>query len=798
MKKKLFLLLCALLTTVGTWAYTTDDLITAGWTKETSSLTDVNNKYFILVDAGAGYTSGMSVKHNANTNNSLYYQALGHPLSKNQMWKLSVNDGKYTIQALNDDCYVNGNGDGWNRTVDASESTGKFTITLNSGVWHIVSTGSYSPGSTFGPWDGTKTDGTDMHVAINKKNDATAVGEGVNAPGFYLYSLPRPQDVTSTYITNPSFEADATNTGTPTGWSISGTAGTKKVVDADSEIGDGYGKVTTLTDGSKGYGIRQAWAEATFSIYQSVTLPAAFYVLKVDEKSVYAAEGSSKTPSFKLYAGGTQSENFAFTTQLANSNSFFPSYDFSTKSLSFYSDGSEVNIGVSISFMNKRNDVLLDNFKLYSYPAATSSDYAALKDALDAVEGNILGFEVGEYAPYTNKDAFVSLAVAKAINPSADNTQREVQTATTLLNAATWTANIEKMNAFSWNSADYIDNADSQTPFGFTNGDGGDIRVSANYGSNTGLNQLDPKMCLNINTNDKAAIYGETDGYTLPLKANTVYELAFRYAGWGNSSGSPTITILKEDDSELKSVTLNPSSVQGNSTTEPWTLATIRFLTTDAGNYKVSFSKSGNRTAFGNLELAAVAASATMQVSGVAKMGTFCAPFDVEIPSGVKAYTLSESSNASWVHMNEVSGTTIDAGTPVLLTSDEKVEKDFEANMAVLEPDNDGLLKGVFVKTPVAKDANNYLLQYQDSKCAFYLVSDDGINIGKNRCYLNVDANNSARIAIGGEDGPTAINEIEVIESEAKTMKDGKYLVKGRIVLVKNGKAFSANGQKLN
>lgn len=190
--------------------------------------------------------------------------------------------------------------------------------------------------------------------------------------------------------------------------------------------------------------------------------------------------------------------------------------------------------------------------------------------------------------------------------------------------------------------------------------------------------------------------------------------------------------------------------------------------------------------------------TARMQVSATAKMGTFCAPFDVEIPSGVKAYTLSEGSNASWVHMDEVVGAKIDAGTPVLLTSDEKVDKDVQGQTSVLEPDNSGLLKGVFVKTPVAKDDNNYLLQYQDGQCAFYLVSDNGINIGKNRCYLHMDAKNSARIAIGDEDDPTGISEIEFIESEAKTMKDGKYLVKGRIVLVKNGKAFSANGQKLN
>ena len=195
---------------------------------------------------------------------------------------------------------------------------------------------------------------------------------------------------------------------------------------------------------------------------------------------------------------------------------------------------------------------------------------------------------------------------------------------------------------------------------------------------------------------------------------------------------------------------------------------------------------------------ATVTVPVLMQVSGIAKMGTFCAPFDVEIPSGVKAYTLSDGTNDDWVHMDEVEGTTIAAGTPVLLTSDTKYENEFVGQMTVLEPDNSGLLKGVFEKTEVASDDNNYILQYQDSKCAFYIVSDAGIYIGKNRCYLHVEKS-SARIAIDREEGgSTAINEVKSSEVEAKMMKDGKYLVKGRIIVVKNGKVYGTNGQILN
>lgn len=809
MKQKLFLLLCALLTTVGTWAYTKADLVTAGWTKVTESLTDVNSKYFILVDAGAGYTSGMSVKHDANDSGSLYYQALGHPLSKNQMWKLSVNDGKYTIQALNDDCYVNANSAGWNRSIDASETTGKFTITPSGEVWHIVSANLTSPSNAMGPWDGTETKSTEMNVAINKKTSIDPEDIKSLTPGFYLYSLPRPQDVTSTYITNPSFENDDVSTlpvvgdksasddsyrgwtlVQPTGWTVEeqgDNAFTRQLKDQDAYTDNGYGKVGTISNGDYCYYFRHKWWNKNIVIKQTLeNLPAGKYTLSADIKAM--KQGGS--PKAYLSAGSAKSSDVTFVSGEAG---LFTTTGWTTPQVSFNVNSiSDVEIALNVEKDNTGDamQIAFDNFVLIYEPYANAADYAALNAAIDAHQ---VGFEKGEYAPYTNKEAFEALAAAKAINPSEANTQREVQTATTLLEAATWTENTEKMNAIRWNKAeDYSSEGENKVPTGGFIGSDANSRISHNPTSNPGLDGLTQSMALMVVANTNAT-YGETEGYTLPLKATTVYEFKFKYAGWGEC-GTPTITILKGSDI-IKNVKLSTPAKTGNDNEDAWEAASVVFQTNAAGDYKVKFSTSDGRNAFGDLELAAVAASATMQVSGVAKMGTFCAPFDVEIPDGVKAYTLREGSNASWVHMDEVEGTTIDAGTPVLLTSDAKVEKDFEGNMAVLEPDNSGLLKGVFEKTPVAKDDNNYLLQYQDSKCAFYLVSDDGINIGKNRCYLHKDTNNSARIAIGDEDDPTGISEIEVIESKAKTMKDGKYFVKGRIVLVKNGNVFGVNGQ---
>ena len=60
------------------------------------------------------------------------------------------------------------------------------------------------------------------------------------------------------------------------------------------------------------------------------------------------------------------------------------------------------------------------------------------------------------------------------------------------------------------------------------------------------------------------------------------------------------------------------------------------------------------------------------------------------------------------------------------------------------------------------------------------------------------DVPNEARsLIISDEEDPTAINAIEAAESEAGALKDGKYLIDGKIIIVKNGVKYSANGQIL-
>ncbi len=463
------------------------------------------------------------------------------------------------------------------------------------------------------------------------------------------------------------------------------------------------------------------------------------------------------------------------------------------------------------------NNIHWLSFKNISYerigdiPAADADDYAALNDAISAVSSNVAGFEAGEYAPYNNIEAFAALAAAEAIDQTALNAKPTVQAATAALNTAVWTANTEEVNAV-YNGT-FALSENNGAPAGWTMSNNtlggalhsrafvGDSRLSEFNGTNSGFFQ---RYDGTNSSRGSQYYYGNTTGYTMPLKANTIYHVTADFTNWGttdekpltlNVDGPNSTTVAYED----KTSTKNADS--GSDTPDKFD---IIFTTGDAGNYTIRFQVKGSdsnahNVLVSNVELKKAVATAKMQISGQAKMGTFCAPFDVTIPDGVKAYTLSESetSKETMVHMDEITDV-IPAGTPVLVASDTKYENDFEDYMTVLNPKNDdenNLLKGAFAKTAVAKDAGNYILQYQNEKCAFYLVDDDEIYIGKNRCYLHIDGATEARITIGEED-PTAINSIEAGE-EAEGLKDGKYLIDGKVVIVKNGVKYSANGQIL-
>lgn len=190
-------------------------------------------------------------------------------------------------------------------------------------------------------------------------------------------------------------------------------------------------------------------------------------------------------------------------------------------------------------------------------------------------------------------------------------------------------------------------------------------------------------------------------------------------------------------------------------------------------------------------------ATATMSVSAAAGWGTFCAPFNVDVPAGAVAYTVTKVSENGVLTTNRLPPTTlgsrivtIPANTPVVLSATKDINANFKGTAVEDTPVN-GYLTGVYVDTPAP--VGSYVLQNQSDGVGFYLVEDVQPTIKANRCYLTLPAGSSARALFFDEsDFVTALdNAIIVDEPEAA------YDLQGRRVYPEHqSKGVNVAGQK--
>ena len=214
-----------------------------------------------------------------------------------------------------------------------------------------------------------------------------------------------------------------------------------------------------------------------------------------------------------------------------------------------------------------------------------------------------------------------------------------------------------------------------------------------------------------------------------------------------------------------------------------------------SGNIQVALSVSNSW-----LELIEEGPRVTLGTNGYT---TFATPNALDLtkanlPSGLKAYK-AQSVNSTYVHFEEFDqtvpantgilfeGTASETYTvPVVANGDAVSENAFEVN-------TDGE-----TFSPAA-NTKYYALIKNSSPMAFGWFEPNNIAIPANKAYIPVVNGSNARLIISFDDeDPTGINTVEASEAETGALKDGKYLIGNKIVLVKNGVKYSANGQKLN
>lgn len=196
-------------------------------------------------------------------------------------------------------------------------------------------------------------------------------------------------DITTQYLKNPSFESDnisslakdatrgAYQASSVVGWNLSGGYGVSDIMTSAATATDNnLGAPGKPSDGTQMYYIRQAWANGTASLKQTVKLPAGRYRFSVDNKCFTPGTQSSA----KMVAG-TQSTVLTLQSSLPS--------NWTTTSVEFalQSEGN-VSLGFEFTWVNSAGaSFLLDNAKLY--------DITNEEEAVDPTESAVSSFTEG-------------------------------------------------------------------------------------------------------------------------------------------------------------------------------------------------------------------------------------------------------------------------------------------------------------------------------------------------------------------------------------------------------------------
>lgn len=424
-------------------------------------------------------------------------------------------------------------------------------------------------------------------------------------------------------------------------------------------------------------------------------------------------------------------------------------------------------------------------FEVTVTAAPSEEDYAALASAIEDAESKVMGFDKDDYAPYNNIDAIARLKAAKAIEPEGTNSKSFVQETTQALIDAPWNINTVEMNAvFDGTFASAENNG---APKGWTMSNNtlggsfhsrafvGDARLSEFNETNSGLFAR-----FDGTNSDRGSMYyyGNTENYTMPLKANTVYYVKVDFTNWGSTNNRPLrLNVTGPEGFEGTGSTVNSKKDADKGSETPDQIMIV-FTTASAGNYVINFQCPGgddnkHNVVISNVELFR-ASSVSMSVKA-GKYGTFIAPFDVTIPDGIKAYNVNKmEADGKTVKLEEVTAT-IPANTPVVLenTTEENFAKDFFGkNTATENTYTVGLLTGVYnnsADNPYTIPAStetivNYVLQTQPAGQAFYKVESNYNMKTPNRAYLTVEGSSNVKaVFFPGQGDATGINAVSTL-----------------------------------
>ncbi len=188
-------------------------------------------------------------------------------------------------------------------------------------------------------------------------------------------SLQAQEDITATYVANPSFEQDSPSSLTavtnsadglrgytlasPAGWTVSGTGVTQLLVTKDCYTDNNFGKVTTLADSSQAYYLRMGWSTGQTVLSQTLAnLPKGNYQLQASVRAAYANQAVS---TYRLSAGDAATSG-SFDT---GSTGCFTSMAWKTVSVGFtQAEDGNATIALTVDWLSGGSCIMVDNVRL--------------------------------------------------------------------------------------------------------------------------------------------------------------------------------------------------------------------------------------------------------------------------------------------------------------------------------------------------------------------------------------------------------------------------------------------------
>jgi len=188
--------------------------------------------------------------------------------------------------------------------------------------------------------------------------------------------------------------------------------------------------------------------------------------------------------------------------------------------------------------------------------------------------------------------------------------------------------------------------------------------------------------------------------------------------------------------------------------------------------------------------------------------GTLCLPYSITYDANNgnhKLYTLTAASESTLTFTEIENGTNIVGGTPLAIKAVGKKNAEtgkYNISVAYQKIGMAGPAKSITLE-------NGYSMKgtYTEmtNKTGIYFIAqnkfwyaDDAITIPANRAFINVlkqpimSGAKALNIVVADEaDGIKAVN------SEQLTVNNGKFIENGKVVVVKNGKKFNVNGQRV-